>query len=218
MSSGRRSNARARATPGAASAGRAAKSERHDAGAQGERAPVGERAVDILKTAAAVVGALAALIAGIVAIAKHFEHHPQPIAAVHDAKITDVNASPMRFRAYVRILGQPTSTFTAELLRRPGLLVDYRVRLDGYVGVLLPVKWTLLDAHGQPLQDRHGNTSLEATARRDIARKRLWVPTSGLQARRARVLVEVFDDPAATNRVDASVSPITPLAPPADGT
>jgi hypothetical protein len=145
-----------------------------------------QRSVGALKATAAVVGAVAAIVAGVVAVAGHFKHDPKPSAKGRVSEM-ELEAQPMG--AYARSIGQDPKMLGAKA-NEPGVLVHYRIRIVGYRGESLPMDWTLSDEQGNSI--RRGTRVLQPESDDDDNAKRLWISTDGVGRRKVRVRIEVY--------------------------
>jgi hypothetical protein len=147
-----------------------------------------QRSVGAVKALAAVVGAVAAIVGGVVAVAGHFDNKSPPKANA-EGRVSEIKLTPQPFGAWARSIGQDTSML-GEAAKKPGLLVNYRIRIVGYRGENLPLEWALVDEQGNPI--RNGTRVLQPESDSDANTKQLWIPTDGVGDRSVRVSIDVF--------------------------
>jgi hypothetical protein len=135
--------------------------------------------------AAALVG----LIGGVVGLVFVFKPGWKPQAApdVGTLKITDHSITqPVTFRRYLERVRLPPGDLTEAFLRRPGLLIEFDYKAEGFRGERLPIQWELVDVKTNERvvvddpagDDAGGNDAVGITpsTNNETAKWFVWVP------------------------------------------
>jgi hypothetical protein len=156
------------------------------------RPSLAKRASSAVTGLGGFISALVAIVAGTLALLGYLKRDDPPPptpAATSGGKVTGVTLSTLSFGDWIRQQGDSPSSFSSERQRAPGVLVDYRVTLDGYVGKELPVHWRVKDDRGRTL-DHKENSALVPVALTDTNSKQFWAQVPP-DVKNVRVEIEI---------------------------
>ena len=136
---------------------------------------VGHSLRTLFKALAAVIGVLTSATALIFTFAPDLR--PSGDAPTQSAKLSElsVNAA-ATFGQYLARIDQPRTGYTAADLRRRGALLDFRVRIDGFKGRNLLLKWELFDEQSGDEIDESTAIQIKPTNQTNESTWQFWVP------------------------------------------
>ena len=129
----------------------------------------------MLALAATVVG----LVSGVVGLVFLFDPdlQPQGEAAEQAATLSQLRVKPnASFREYLAREDFPTAEYTAAKLSERGALLQFRVRITGFEGKRLILKWELFDDASGEQVDESLARSIRPTTNTNEATQRFFVP------------------------------------------
>jgi hypothetical protein len=138
-------------------------------------AAVGRSLKTILGAVAAVLGVVASATALIFTLAPDLQ--PSPAPETQSAKLSELTLDEgATFGQYLARIDQPTDGYTKVFLQRRGTLLDFRVRLEGFKGRTLVLKWELFDRGSGDQVDESRAIQVEATNQTNEATWQFWIP------------------------------------------
>jgi hypothetical protein len=129
--------------------------------------------------ALALAGTIVGLVTGIVGLVFLFKPDLQPTgeAAEQAATLTQLNVQPNApFRAYLARVDLPATAYSKAQLERRGALLRFRVRITGFEGQRLILKWELFDSKRGEQVDESTATTIRPSAGTNQANWHFWVP------------------------------------------
>jgi hypothetical protein len=109
-----------------------------------EAAAAGRSLRKVYKAIAASVGVISSITGLIFVFAPDLK--PSPAAPIQSAKLSDLRVdADATFRQYLARIDQSPAGYSAQQLQRRGALLDFRVRIEGFKGRTLLLKWELFD-------------------------------------------------------------------------
>ena len=144
-----------------------------------EKKPVAAEHVRSLRTAYKVVAAVVGVLSSITALVFTFVPDLRPIgeAPKQSAELSDLRVdADATFGQYLARLDQPRAGYSEQQLRRRGALLDFRVRIEGFKGRTLLLKWELFDdADGEQVNESKA-IRITPTNQTNEATWQFWVP------------------------------------------
>lgn len=101
---------------------------------------------------------------------------PTRDASSQSATLSDLRVDgAATFGKYLARIDQPATGYSDEQLRRRGALLDFRVRVEGFDGKTLLLKWELFDEAGTQVSESKA-IRITPTSEANEATWQLWVP------------------------------------------
>jgi hypothetical protein len=129
--------------------------------------------------ALALAGTIVGLVSGIVGLVFLFKPDLQPSGEADEQAATLSRLSVKEdasFREYLARVDLPPTGYTETHLARRGALLRFRVRVSGFEGERLVLKWELFDAASGEQVNESKATTLRATRGTNEANWHFWVP------------------------------------------
>jgi hypothetical protein len=147
-----------------------------DAPPQPAPEPAGVRSVKtVYKVFAALVGVATSLTALVFTFAPDLR--PSGDAPIQSAKLSELRVNPRAtYAQYLARIDQPTAGYNESQLRKRGALLDFRVRIEGFKGRRLLLKWELFDDASGDQVDESKAIQITPTNQTNEATWQFWVP------------------------------------------
>jgi hypothetical protein len=128
----------------------------------------------IYKVLAALLGVASSVTALVFTFAPDWV--PTGDAPAQSATLSDLRVdTDATFGKYLARIDQPITRYTEQQLRRRGALLDFRVRIEGFRGKTLLLKWELFDKGGTQVNESKA-IRITPTNETNEATWQLWVP------------------------------------------
>ena len=102
---------------------------------------------------------------------------PSGEAPTQSAKLSELNVDKAAtFSQYLARVDLPRTGYTRADLRRRGALLDFRVRIDGFKGRMLLLKWELFDRDSGDEVDESTAIQIKPTNQTNESTWQFWVP------------------------------------------
>jgi hypothetical protein len=132
-----------------------------------------------VRTAYKVFGAAIGIVTSVTALVFTFapDLRPSGDPPAQSAKLSELRVNPhASYAQYLARIDQPTGGYQRAQLRRRGALLDFRVRIEGFKGRSLLLKWELFeDASGDQV-DESKAVQITPTNQTNEATWQFWVP------------------------------------------
>ena len=140
-----------------------------------ESEAVGRSLKKIFTAVAAVLGVVTSATALIFTFAPDLQ--PSGDVPTQSAKLSELTVDEgATFAQYLARIDQPTDGYTNVFLQRRGTLLDFRVRIEGFKGRTLVLKWELFDRGSGDQVDESRAIQVEATNQTNEATWQFWIP------------------------------------------
>jgi hypothetical protein len=127
----------------------------------------------------ALAGTIVGLVTGIAGLVFLFKPDlkPSPEAPEQAATLSQLSVRPdASFREYLARVDLPPTAYTKAQLARRGALLRFRVRITGFEGQRLILKWELFDSKSGEQVNESKATTIRPTAGTNEANWHFWVP------------------------------------------
>jgi hypothetical protein len=129
----------------------------------------------LFKALAAVIGVLTSVTALVFTFAPDLR--PSGDAPTQSAKLSELTVDEAAtFGQYLARIDQPRTGYTDAALRRRGALLDFRVRIDGFKGRSLLLKWELFEEESGDELDESTAIQIKPTNQTNESTWQFWVP------------------------------------------
>lgn len=132
-----------------------------------------------VRTAYKVFGAAIGVVTSVTALVFTFapDLRPSGDPPAQSAKLSELRVKPhASYGQYLARIDQPTGGYQSAQLRRRGALLDFRVRIEGFKGRSLLLKWELFDDVSGDQVDESKAVQITPTNQTNEATWQFWVP------------------------------------------
>ena len=151
----------------------------HPAAAAAPNEPAEPSGLTSVRTTFKVVAAVIGLATSVTALVFTFapDLRPSGDPPAQSAKLSELRVNPhASYRQYLARIDQPTSGYSQAQLQRRGALLDFRVRIEGFKGRSLLLKWELFDDVSGDQVNESKAVQIRPTNQTNEATWQFWVP------------------------------------------